>query len=121
MPITVGGTSITFNDSTTQNSGGSRSLSTSGWEKLPSGLIVQWGTNSYPAARFQAVSVTFPIAFPSTVYGVNVTPRSVVAEELGYLLTSSYRFLTRTGFTGYGTTFANEAAIDAITWMAWGV
>lgn len=40
------------------------SLSNSGYQKLPSGLIIQWGvTNS--ASAGQAVSATFAIAFPA--------------------------------------------------------
>lgn len=42
-------------------------LSTNGWQKLPSGLIVQWGTATIPASGTSTSSVTagFPIAFPN--------------------------------------------------------
>lgn len=39
-----------------------RSLSANGWQRLPSGLIIQWGNSTG--------SFTFPIAFPNNVFGV---------------------------------------------------
>jgi hypothetical protein len=40
---------------------------TNGYQKLPSGLIVQWGTVSYSAL---VTAFTFPIAFPSALFSV---------------------------------------------------
>lgn len=47
------------------------SLSTSGYQKLPGGLIIQWGSNS--AGGNGAASVSFPIAFPTACVNVQVT------------------------------------------------
>ncbi|RQQ12628.1 hypothetical protein DF107_15445 [Burkholderia stagnalis] len=44
------------------------SLATSGYQKLPSGLIIQWGLTN--AANQSSVSVVFPIAFPNACLGV---------------------------------------------------
>ena len=44
---------------------GVSSLASSGYQKLPSGLIVQWGTGSQ---NFGPHAVTFPITFPNAVF-----------------------------------------------------
>jgi hypothetical protein len=48
-----------------------RSFAASGYQRLPGGLIIQWGSVA-PASRplESSVVVTFPIAFPTTVYTV---------------------------------------------------
>jgi len=43
--------------------GGIASLSSNGYQKLPSGLIIQWGSSATSASS--NVTVTFPIAFPT--------------------------------------------------------
>jgi hypothetical protein len=45
-----------------------KSLGASGWQKLASGLIIQWGTGQ--AAPSTSFSVTLPSAFTTTVYVV---------------------------------------------------
>jgi hypothetical protein len=52
--------------------GGAASLSASGYQKLSSGLIIQWGSLS--AAAGTSTAIAFPIAFNSAVYSVVVTP-----------------------------------------------
>lgn len=51
-------------------------LASAGYQKLPSGLLIQWGTWTASATPGAAVAVTFPIAFPSAVYNVSLTGRS---------------------------------------------
>lgn len=46
-----------------------KSLGQNGYQKLPGGLIIQWGYSSTWA------SVTFPTAFPNNIYCVVSTPR----------------------------------------------
>lgn len=48
-----------------------KSLGTSGYQKLPGGLIIQWGSNS--AGGNGAASVSFPISFPTACVNVQVT------------------------------------------------
>lgn len=71
-----------------------RSLGTSGYQKLPSGLIVQWraGSNANNAA------LTFPIAFPSTCFGVVFGDQNNPNTEI-HADILSYANLSRTGFT----------------------
>jgi hypothetical protein len=47
-----------------------KSLASSGYQKLPGGLILQWGNDGSPAL---SSSVTFPIAFPTAVYQIVAT------------------------------------------------
>lgn len=51
-------------------SGANQSLASSGYQKLPSGLIIQWGTVSTNAT---GTSHSFPITFPSAVYALTAT------------------------------------------------
>ena len=47
------------------------SLSGSGYQKLPSGLIIQWGGLSFPTSGSQQTgTATYPIAFPNSVFQV---------------------------------------------------
>ncbi|KVR28626.1 hypothetical protein WL61_23200 [Burkholderia ubonensis] len=61
---------------------GSASISASGYQKLPSGLIVQWG--AIGNVTTSATSANFPIAFTSAVYSVSLTAtsNSAVAASL---------------------------------------
>ena len=54
--------------------GGNQSLTANGYQKMPGGLIVQWGTNVTVSAG--AVTVTFPITFPNGCRSVSATPRN---------------------------------------------
>lgn len=45
--------------------GADQSLSASGWQKLPSGLIIQWGSSSSSVANGVSANITFPITFPT--------------------------------------------------------
>ena len=50
---------------------------TSGWQKLPSGLIIQWGTVDNGGSG-TAGSTTLPIAFPSSFNGLTFGPMDSV-------------------------------------------
>ena len=78
------------------------SKTTNGYQKLPSGVIIQWGYSPTYS------SITFPIAFPNNCWSVNNTANGFNAE-LG--LTS----VTRFGFSP--TTNGNTGAFY---WMAFG-
>jgi hypothetical protein len=55
----------------TNFTGSNQSLSTSGYQKLPGGLIMQWGVVN-PTAN-NVTTVTFPTAFPSVCVNVQLT------------------------------------------------
>lgn len=55
------------------------SMTTGGYQKLPSGLIVQWGNNAVGAPS----TVTFPIAFPNACFSVVVSESNASAGTWG--------------------------------------
>lgn len=83
MWIQVGGCS---NTALSRMASMQASLSSSGYQKLPSGLIIQWGSTSVPANTTGSTgqSVTLPIAFPTgalssvATYGGQVTTANAV-------------------------------------------
>lgn len=44
------------------------SLSSSGYQKFPSGLIIQWGRGSIAGGGANSATVTFPLAFPNGAF-----------------------------------------------------
>lgn len=81
---TVSGTKAQFNTAVTDTditflndfTGTNQSLATSGYQKLPGGLILQWG---YVASS--NVTVTFPVAFTTACYSVTTGTTSGVYEN----------------------------------------
>jgi hypothetical protein len=70
--------------------GGNQSLSASGYQKLPGGLIMQWGTFSQTGA---STTVSFPISFPNACLNVQQTcagNASVSAPGSGSLTTTGF-------------------------------
>lgn len=69
--------------------GGNQSLSGTGYQKLPGGLIIQWANNlNHNAVASQ--TVTFPIAFPNACLnlngyqqGANQNANVVIAQSTG--------------------------------------
>ena len=72
MSVTLNGTNgVTFPDTGVfTNAVGT--TTTNGYQKLPNGLILQWGTGTAVAGGNS--TVTFPIAFPTACLMVNGTP-----------------------------------------------
>ena len=62
-----------------QMAGFASSLTDSGYQKLPTGFIMQWGTSSVISAG-GTTTVTFPIAFPTAVFGY---PQCTIGSEPG--------------------------------------
>lgn len=81
--------------------GANQSLATSGYQKLPSGLIIQWG----PIAA-GATNITFPIAFPTAC-------TFAIASGSSTNVVSIVLSKTTTGFSINGTTASG-------TWYAIG-
>jgi hypothetical protein len=71
LPATTGTVALT-SDITSSFTGSNVSLTTNGFQKLPSGLILQWGYQaSVPADG--GVDVTFPIPFPTAIVNAQAT------------------------------------------------
>jgi hypothetical protein len=83
-----------------------KSLAASGYQKLPGGLILQWGPftattgSSGVAGVFESfASVTFPIAFPNGAFQMSVSVQDVIGA--GLQETAWYASLSTAGFTGW--------------------
>lgn len=80
-------------------------LTASGWQRLPSGLIIQWDQVVAPGTH------TFPIAFPNECFNITITSNANAAN----FPFSNARPFSKTGFTsgnsGGGTIQANYFAL----------
>jgi hypothetical protein len=62
------------------------SLDTNGYQKLPSGLIIQWCRVSYTggaSGNSYSVSFNFPIAFPNACFSANVSVNNAFGDNWG--------------------------------------
>jgi len=73
--ITGTASSVTNGVFTTNFTGTNQSLGTNGWQKMPGGLIMQWGYFENFAPRLDRKIVLFPIAFPNACFNVQITQR----------------------------------------------
>lgn len=89
------------------NSDFASSLASSGYQKLPTGLIIQWGVSTF---SISGSAVTFPLAFPSGVLALT-TGNNVSSN----VFTTSLS-LSLTGFTGY----INTGSSASCYWIALG-
>jgi hypothetical protein len=94
--------------------GANQSLVGNGYQKLPGGLIIQWGTSGV-APVDGSLDVTFPIAFPSNCAAVVAqqtigTPGSAVAVP-GWVVSAK----SATGFT-----LRNDGGAQVFYWIAIG-
>ena len=69
------------------NLGFVESFGTSGYQKLPGGLIIQWGTLTTGGSGTAAA--TFPITFPNALYTVNVNLNEASTQWYSDTITSS--------------------------------
>ncbi|RQS11265.1 hypothetical protein DIE07_10925 [Burkholderia sp. Bp9002] len=90
------------------------SLSTNGYQKLPSGLIIQWGT--FACGAVTSGSITYPIAFATTALCMHICSYndSHGANEIAWLTTSGSIKTTLT----FGA--ANTNSASSVRWMAIG-
>lgn len=93
------------------------SFAANGYQKLPSGLIIQWGlVFSGTWAHGQNIAATFPIAFPNTVLNYKAWGNSDNTEVVSgaYPTVANMKSVTKTGFTASlgtisGATMTNAA------------
>lgn len=97
--------------------GTNQNKATSGYQKLPGGLIIQWGTLPTTQGNKQSAIKVFPIAFPTAVVSINCTAftNSRPANVVNVWSVYSY---TTTGFTA--RTQSTEAASYEGWWTAIG-
>lgn len=92
--------------------GWARSLVANGWQKLPSGLIIQWATVGAIASN-SSVSAAFPIAFLNAVLAVSPSRKSSNMD--GARLPMSWQATNSTL-----TLYADDSGIDNATYIAIG-
>jgi hypothetical protein len=86
------------------------SLASSGYQKLPGGLIIQWGLSAELLAD-HTLAITFPISFPTACVSVLVTGN-------GTTVTGNPAYSGGAGnVTGSGFTLANDG-VDLTYWWA---
>ena len=90
------------------------SLSSAGYQKLPSGLLIQWGQNT--GGTSGAATYSFPIAFTSSVYAMSGTEANVNANARAAANAISVSQFQVSSLQFNGTTYA----ADSILWIAVG-
>lgn len=76
----------------TQFTGTNRSLAASGYQKLPGGLILQWGAVTY--SNIANINILFPITFPTQCFSVTSSIGDVDQENVEFITA-----LSNSGFT----------------------
>lgn len=94
--------------------GATQSRAASGYQVLSGGLILQWGTGNTGASS--AISVTFPIAFPSACYHAS----AVVNQAGNPNAFMSASGLSTTSFTAASSTTTGGQPNIAFLWFAIG-
>ena len=84
--------------------GTNQSLATNGYQKLPGGLIIQWGIVSTTQSE-GSKTVTFPISFPTNCLNVSVTTRAATPDSNGNLM-YQLESISTTQFNTYLQAFA---------------
>jgi hypothetical protein len=96
--------------------GGGRLLAASGWQRLPSGFIMQWGTATTGAGG--TVAISFPLTYPTAAdswVGTAQDPGGSVAE------TVTFQSLTVSGVTGVVTNSGGGGITGiAMRWISFG-
>jgi hypothetical protein len=92
------------------------SLATNGYQKLPSGMIIQWGFASSSGATANNLVITLPIAFPGSI--LNAQGIAVGSSAASLLCQLSLMANTTVTFT----TVNNGAFVSAqgVRWVAIG-
>jgi hypothetical protein len=98
---------------TTNFTGANQSLGTSGYQKLPGGLIIQWGVTANISGN-SSVVVTFPIAFTTLYSVVGGKFGGSASQDGGSGLLSA----TTTTVTAYN---GSDSILSAVSWIAIGV
>lgn len=80
--------------------GANQSLGASGYQKLPGGLILQWGSFlATPAGA--GTAITFPIAFPSAVYNISSTLQNPSGSTATGTVQMPFILTTSIGLSGF--------------------
>lgn len=94
-----------------------KSFAAAGYQRLPSGLIFQWGT--VPGGVGDTAHA-FPIAFPTACLGVVASTEYIASGTT--LVSESVASITTTGFSLYKRYFAGSVGMhtEPVRWLACG-
>ena len=96
-----------------------QSLTSDGYQKLPGGLILQWGV--VPSVGSGTVTVSFPISFSSSVFQVNATRQQAVGGDSGGGSTAAPQVVTISLDSAVINPCVNNNDKSGIFWFAIGV
>ncbi len=96
-------------NSLVHDGGMAASLASNGWQRLPSGLIMQWGTVTQGAGL--SAQVTFPIAFPTGCQSIT----AIHAGSAGAMVIENSGARTASGTI---LRIFNDAGIQQSSWVA---
>jgi hypothetical protein len=91
------------------------SLASNGYQKLPNGLIIQWGLSSTSSAGTNTISL--PTAFSNTGYRISCSPLDVSVPNN---VSCSPNSTTAFNSSGWGPTASNARVTTSFTWIAIG-
>ncbi|QBH96002.1 hypothetical protein EKN56_06060 [Limnobaculum zhutongyuii] len=96
-----------------------------GWQKLPSGLILQWGGTPAIAGSGSSVNVSFPVAFPTAVVGVVFQSTTEVSPSCALfmhtdLTTVSMKVWGVAKVVAAGATVSPLSPGISASWLVWG-
>jgi hypothetical protein len=98
--------------------GANQSLATAGYQKLPGGLIIQWGTAG-PISGTASASISFSITFPTACLGVSLSRSGPNSTNAGDKRDSHFVYSTST--TAFSYTSNYEGITNVVyTWIAIG-
>ena len=120
--VTIGNTGVTSVDSTTGAvslsalSSFAKSLTTNGYQKLPGGLIMQWGTIT---VNYNDTDTTgsFPISFPTACLNMTATPTNYANSGVNMIAITA---VSTTGFTMHGDYSSGTILSVPTYWFALG-
>jgi len=93
VAFTYSGGAISANTAGATANNWAQTLSANGYQKLPSGLIIQWGNFALPVGS--TTSVSFPLTFPNNVWAVTTSQ----GHSTSYGYPFAVESLTTSGFT----------------------
>lgn len=84
------------------------SLAANGYQRLPTGLILQWGTGTLPASGqpTASVTVTLPLAWPTGILSGSANAREFASTTLGAAPAMLVSFTSGTQITFLGDTLS---------------
>lgn len=102
----------------------STSLSDNGYQKLPGGLIMQWGQSGQSASQTGLANGTFPIQFPNGCFLVTLTEQTTPSGSTPYTGVNCWGLgsLNSSGFVAVCASRLNNAAAvaEAVRYLAIG-